>query len=198
VPTVGGAVTGFYELVPIGEGMNPLYVSPRARMRSLVLDGPADQSRLTGRPDVLTFQTEPLSGPLEVTGPISVRLWVSSSAADTDFTAKLVDVYPHGYAMLLVDSIRRMRFRNGYDREEPMTPGEPYEVEIPLPPISNLFAAGHRIRVDVSSSNFPRFDVNPNTGEPLGRHTHRLTAENAVYVDREHPSHIVLPVVKDA
>jgi putative CocE/NonD family hydrolase len=178
--------------------MNPLYVPPRARMRSLVLDGPADQSRLNGRADVLTFQTEPLPEPLEVTGPISVRLWVSSSAVDTDFTAKLMDVYPHGYAMLLVDSIRRMRFRNGYEREEPMTPGELYEVEIPLPPISNLFVPGHRIRLDVSSSSFPRFDVNPNTGEPLGRHSRTLIADNTVYLDGKHPSRLTLPVVKDA
>src|SRR5207244_1767896 len=142
---------------------------------------------LSERADVLVFQTAPLEAQLEVTGPISVRLWVSSSAVDTDFTAKLVDVYPEpsgprsgGYAMLLVDSIRRMRFRNGYDREEPMAAGEVYEVEIALPPTSNLIVPGHRIRVDVSSSSFPRFDVNPNTGEPLGRHTRTVVAENVV------------------
>ncbi len=195
VPTLGGAVTGFYELVPVPEGFNPLYVTPRARMRSLVLDGPTDQSSLNGRPDVLVFQTEPLAEPVEVTGPTAVRLWVSSSAVDTDFTAKLIDLYPDGYAMLLVDSIRRMRFRNGYEREELMAPGQLYEIEINLPPTSNLFMPGHRIRVDVSSSNFPRFDANPNTGEPLGRHTHTRVAENTLHLDAAHPSRVVLPIV---
>jgi predicted acyl esterase len=208
VPTVGGAVTGFYELLPIPPGMNTLYVSPRARMRSLVLDGPCDQrtgpeivgarppyGRLADRPDVLVFQTDPLPAAVEVTGAIEVVLWVSSSALDTDFTAKLVDVYPHGYEMLLVDSILRVRFRDGFDRERPLVPGQPSRVSIPLPPISNLFAVGHRIGLHVSSSNFPRFDVNPNTGEPLGRHTRAVMAENTVYLDRARASHIVLPVI---
>jgi putative CocE/NonD family hydrolase len=127
------------------------------------------------------------------------RLWVSSDAPDTDFTAKLVDVhppnedYPDGYHMLLVDSIRRARFRNGFEREELMEPGQVVSLRIDLPPVSNLFGAGHRIRVDVSSSNFPRFDVNPNTGEPLGRHTHTVVARNTVYLDGG--SYAVLPVI---
>jgi putative CocE/NonD family hydrolase len=196
VPTVGGAVTGFYELLPIPEGYNTLYLPPRARMRSLVLDGPTDQRPLDARRDVLRFRSWPLREPLEVTGSAEVRLWVSSTAEDTDFTAKLVDVYPDGYAMLLVDSIRRGRFRDGYDREELMTPGEPYEVVIPLPPTSNLFMPGHRIRLDVSSSSFPRFDPNPNTGEPLGRHTRTVSAVNTVYLDRARPSRIVLPLIR--
>jgi putative CocE/NonD family hydrolase len=196
VPTVGGAVTGFYELLPIPEGYNTLYLPPRARMRSLVLDGPTDQRPLDARRDVLRFRSWPLREPLEVTGSAEVRLWVSSTAEDTDFTAKLVDVYPDGYAMLLVDSIRRGRFRNGYDREELMVPGEPYEVVIPLPPTSNLFMPGHRIRLDVSSSSFPRFDPNPNTGEQLGRHTRSVPALNTVYLDRERPSRIVLPLIR--
>jgi putative CocE/NonD family hydrolase len=210
VPTVGGAVTGFYELVPVPEGMNRLYLTPRARMRSIVLDGPAHQREAPGvvaarppyplladRPDVLVFQTEPLAEPVELTGAIAVHLRVSSSAVDTDFTAKLVDVYPpsadypDGYHMLLVDSIRRARFRNGYGREELMEPGRVYELRIDLPPLSNRFARGHRIRVDVSSSNFPRFDVNPNSGEPLGRHTHTVVARNAVHAG----SYALLPVV---
>ena len=214
VPTIAGTVTGFYELVPLGEGMNPAYVPPRARMRSLVLPGAAHQQEAPGiigarppypplaaRPDVLVFQTPPLAAPVEVTGPITVTLWISSSAVDTDFTAKLLDVYPpsedypDGYHMNLVDSIIRVRYREGWEREVLMTPGEIYRVTITLPPTSNLFAAGHRLRLDISSSNFPRFDVNPNTGEPVGRHTHLVIAHNAVYLDRAHPSRVTLPII---
>jgi putative CocE/NonD family hydrolase len=136
-----------------------------------------------------------------VTGPIEVRLWISSSALDTDFTAKLVDVhpasedYPEGFVMLLTDSIIRCRFREGFDREVLLTPGEAHPVTIALQATSNLFDAGHRIRIDVSSSNWPRLDVNPNTGEPMGRHTHQVVAVQTVYVDAARPSRIVLPVI---
>ncbi|HEY3081412.1 MAG TPA: CocE/NonD family hydrolase [Chloroflexota bacterium] len=214
VPTVGGAVTGFYEMLPLPEGLHPAFTSPRARMRSIVLEGPTHQREAPGvvgarppypllaeRPDVLVFQTPPLEHDLEVTGSVVVDLWVSSSAPDTDFTAKLVDVYPpnadrpEGYHLGLVDSIIRARFRAGWEREEPMTPGEVYSLRIVLPPTSNLFQAGHRIRLDVSSSNFPRFDVNPNTGEPLGRHTRLVSARNTVYLDNAHPSRVVLPII---
>ncbi len=214
VPTIAGAVTGFFELVPMGEGMNPAFIPPRARMRSIVPDGGAHQKEepgivgarppyppLAARSDVLVFQTRPLAQGVEVTGPIVVTLWISSSAVDTDFTAKLIDVYPasedypEGYHLNLVDSIIRTRYRNGWETEELMVPGEIYRVPIALPPTCNLFAAGHRIRLDVSSSNFPRFDVNPNTGEPMGRHTYTVVAHNAVYLDQAHPSHIVLPII---
>ena len=157
--------------------------------------------RLSERPDVLVFQTEPLAEPVEVTGPMTVHLWVSSSALDTDFTAKLVDVhpanedYPEGYDMLLNDSIIRCRYREGFDREVLLEPGVPVPVTITLPPTSNLFDTGHRIRVDISSSNWPRLDVNPNTGEPIGRHTHQVVAEQTVFLDAERPSRIVLPVI---
>jgi putative CocE/NonD family hydrolase len=214
VPTIAGPVTGFYELVPVGPGMNPFYVTPRSRMHSIVPEGGAHQKEepglvgarppyppLAARADVLVFQSALLDEPVEVTGPIRVRLWISSSATDTDFTAKLIDEYPAsvdypgGYALNLVDSIIRCRYRTSWEREELMTPGEIYPVEIQLPPTSNLFAAGNRIRLDVSSSNFPRFDINPNTGEPMGRHTHAVVAHNAVYCDPEHPSQVILPVV---
>jgi len=218
VPTIGGNYCAVGELPPEGVGMEPAwarFLSPVLRLRNVLTPGPADQKespeffatrepypRLSERPDVLAYETAPLAAPLEVTGRGTVRLWISSSAVDTDFTAKLIDVYPpnedypDGYDMLICDSIIRCRFREGFDREVMMEPGEPYPVTIHLPPTSNLFAAGHRIRIDVSSSNFPRLDVNPNTGEPVGRHTREVAAEQAVYADAAHPSHAVLPVIR--
>ncbi len=157
-----------------------------------------DQKPLSTRPDVLVFQTEPLPEALEVTGEVVVELWVSSSAIDTDVTAKLVDVFPDGFAMNLTDTILRARYRDSRERAEPLTPEREYRLVLRLPPVSNLFTAGHRLRLDVSSSNFPRFDVNPNTGEPLGRNRGHVVAENLVYVDADHPSQIVLPVVPGA
>jgi putative CocE/NonD family hydrolase len=157
--------------------------------------------RLATRPDVLVFQTPVLEEDVEVTGSALVKLWISSSAPDTDFTAKLLDVYPSssdypdGYDLILVDSILRVRYRESWERETLMTPGEVYAIEIPLPPTSNLFKAGHRIRLDISSSNFPRFDLNPNTGEPVGRHTEVRTARNTVYVDAARPSQVILPII---
>jgi putative CocE/NonD family hydrolase len=103
--------------------------------------------------------------------------------------------YPLGYHMNIVDTILRVRYRNGFDHEELMEPGTIYPISIVIPPTSNLFDVGHRIRIDISSSNFPRYDVNPNTGEPPGRHTHNVFAHNAVLLDADHRSHVVLPVV---
>ena len=212
VPTIGGNYCAVGELPADGPGMEPMWarlLNPVLRLRNVLTPGPADQTespeffasrepypRLSERPDVLVYQSEPLSDPIEVTGRVEVRLRVASSARDTDFTAKLVDVhppsddYPDGYAMLLCDSIIRCRYRNGFDHEELMEPGEEVEVTIVLPPTSNLFAAGHRIRVDVSSSNFPRLDRNPNTGEPIGRHTRMEVAEQTVF-----GGEAVLPVI---
>src|SRR5262249_1112238 len=138
------------------------------------------------------FRTPPLREDLEVTGPITAQLWISSSASDTDFTAKVIDEYPDGFAMNLVDSILRVRYRDGWDHEAFLQPGEVYKITIQLPPTSNLFVRGHRIRLDISSSNFPRFDVNPNTGEPVGRHTRMQVATNTIHCGR---SHVVLPVI---
>jgi putative CocE/NonD family hydrolase len=219
VPTLGGAVTGFFEMVSMPH-LDPFwvqYLPPWVRMRSIVPDGPMDQVErpdiigarspypaLAERPDVLVFQTPPLDHDTEVTGPSTVHLWIASSAPDTDFTAKLIDVYPpsadypNGYALNLVDSIIRARYRHGWDREVPLEPGQIERVTIQLPPTSNRFVRGHRIRLDISSSNFPRFDTNPNTGEPMGRHTSTQVATNSMYVDQSHPSHVVLPIVPAA
>lgn len=163
--------------------------------------GCEDRSRLSARHDILIFQTAPLAEDMEVTGPLVVTLWASSSALDTDFTAKLVDIYPpskdfpEGVELNIGDSIVRARYRDSLEKEALMKPGEIYQFRIELYPTSILFAKGHRIRVDISSSNFPRFDVNPNTGEPLNQNTKTVVATNTIYHDAEHPSHIVLPVV---
>jgi len=159
---------------------------------------------LSARNDVLVFQTAPLEGDLEVTGELAVKLWISSSALDTDFTAKLIDVhppsadFPNGLDMLVGDGILRARFRNSLKQEELMQPDTIYPVTIRLYPTSNVFRRRHRLRVDISSSNFPRFDVNPNTGEPLGDHRRTTTATNTIHQDATHPSHIVLPVIPGA
>ena len=144
---------------------------------------------------MLVYTTAPLATPMEVTGPIEVKLWASSSATDTDFTAKLVDVFPDGTARMLNDGILRARYRNGKATPAPLTPGQPVELTIDVGATSNLFAAGHRIRVEIASSNFPRFDRNPNTGTTFGESAQLLRAEQTVFHDRERPSRIVLPLV---
>ena len=156
---------------------------------------------LSARRDVVVFMTPPLDRDVEVTGPIDVKLWASSSALDTDFTAKLIDVhpptsdFPEGIGMNLEDGIIRARFRNSLEKPELMKPGEIYEFIIRLYPTSNVFKAGHRIRLDIASSNFPRFDVNPNTGEPLNANRRMVTATNTIYHDAAHPSHVILPII---
>lgn len=160
-----------------------------------------DSLPLSARRDVVVFMTPPLTEDVEVTGPIDVKLWASSSAVDTDFTAKLIDVhppspdFPGGIEMNLEDGIIRARFRNSLEKQELMKPGTVYEFTIQLYPTSNIFKAGHRIRLDISSSNFPRFDVNPNTGEPLNDHRRMMTAANTIYHDNAHPSHVILPII---
>ena len=217
VPTVGGSHCGIMELAPSDDELDPMwrrYLHPVTRLRHLVAIGPRHQKEEPGvfgatapygdlaeRSDVLVFQTLPLDEELEVTGAITVNLWVASTAIDTDFTAKLIDVYPPnvdypgGYQMNLVDSVIRTRYREGWEAEKMMEPGSVYSVRIDLPPTSNLFQVNHRIRLDISSSNFPRLDVNPNTGEPVGRHTRTMVAHNTVHVSGAYPSHLVLPVI---
>ena len=156
---------------------------------------------LKARSDILTFQTEPLVSSVEVVGPIVVNLYVASTAVDTDFTVKLVDVYPpsadypSGFDMNLTDGILRARYRNSPAEQEMMEPGDVYQIQIKPFPTANVFKKGHRIRIEISSSNFPRFDVNPNTGEPLGRHRRTTKADNTVFHDAERKSHVVLPIV---
>jgi uncharacterized protein len=194
VPTIGGA---FSSTSPVFEPGAYSQVE-----REGMVGAKPPYLPLSARPDVVVFQTEPLSAGVEVTGPIVVELHVSSSAVDTDFTAKLVDVYPPsadfpgGFEMNLTDGILRTRYRDSPERQVLMTPFEVYRIEVRPFPTANVFDKGHRIRVDVSSSNFPRFDVNPGSGEPLGSSRRRVVADNTIYHDAAHPSHIVLPIVE--
>ena len=215
VPSIGGNVSSHRDVLPLPAGMSdPRYAGRNERTADVMRPGGFDQREAPGfhgcrppylplgsRADVLVWETEPLAEPTEVTGPIEVILWVATSALDTDFTAKLIDLYPPspwhpwGYALNLTDSILRLRYRNGRERGEPMRPGEPVRIAITLYPTSNLFMPGHRIRLDVSSSNFPRFDVNPNTGEPIGRERRRVVADNTVFHEAGRESRLVLPII---
>lgn len=157
--------------------------------------GPYDQTKVAEREDVLVYSTPPLEQDVEVTGPVKLILHAASSARDTDFTAKLVDVHPDGKSYNLCDGIIRARYRSGLAKESFLVPGKPEQFEIDLWVTSNLFKKGHRIRVEVSSSNFPRFDRNPNSGKPFGTDTELLTAKQTIYHDAQHASRLVLPVI---
>src|SRR5208337_4401285 len=156
---------------------------------------------LASRPDVLAFQTPPLRAPVQVVGPIEAELFVATDGPDTDFTAKLVDVhppsadYPRGYAMILTDGIMRLRYAEDPARPRLRRLGEVTRIRITLFPTANLFLPGHRVRLDVSSSNFPKLDVNPNTGEPEGLARRRRIAVNTVFMDAARPSRVVLPLL---
>jgi putative CocE/NonD family hydrolase len=160
-------------------------------------DGPVDQRPVHDRHDVLCFTTEVLDQPVEVTGPVSANLHVSSSAVDTDFTAKLVDVHPDGRAIILCDGIQRMRYRDSLSTPELITPGDVYEITIDLNATSNVFLPGHRIMVEISSSNFPRYDRNTNTGGVIAREqeSEMIAAVNHLHRGAGHPSRVVLPVI---
>lgn len=157
--------------------------------------GPMDQRALGERKDVLKFQTPPLEQPVEVTGRVTVELWAESDAPDTDWMAKLVDVYPDGAERLVLDSALRARFREGFTREAFMKKGEVYKFTIDLWSTSLIFNRGHRIAVHITSSNDPRFEPNPNTGKPPRTDTETRLAHNTIHHDRAHPSRVILPVV---
>jgi putative CocE/NonD family hydrolase len=157
--------------------------------------GPYDQQSVEQRPDVLVYTTPPLATDTEVTGPISVTLYASSSAPDTDWTAKLVDVHPDGTAVNLNNGIQRASFRESSTAPSLIEPGKVYQYTIGVWPTSNLFRAGHRIRLEVSSSDFPQFDPNPNTGSWLGESTATQVAHQTVRHDAQYPSALVLPIV---
>ena len=178
VPTVGGA-----SFLPA------LFIAANA--------GPRDQREVEARADVLCFSSAPLEADLEVTGPVELILHVSSSARDTDFVGKLVDVHPDGRAELVCDGILRARYRSSAAVPELLEPGKVYELRIDLAATSTVFAAGHRLRLEVTSSNFPRFDRNTNSGGTIAAEdeTAFVVARNSVHHDRLHPSRLVLPVI---
>jgi putative CocE/NonD family hydrolase len=193
VPTIGGNISSNQGLMTNG-GYDQ---RPRDDTHAA-----GNRLPLSERRDVLVFQTSALENDLEVTGTVKVKLWVGSSAPDTDFTAKLIDEippnpdYPLGFDLNIGDSILRVRYREGLDHQAaPLKPGEVVPITITLYPTAHVFKKGHRLRVDVSSSNYPRFDVNPNTGDPLGEYRRMVPADNTVYHDAAHPSQVVLPVI---
>jgi putative CocE/NonD family hydrolase len=193
VPSLGGTITSG-EPVMVGGAFDqregPAFYGSEQPGRAL-----ADRS------DVLSFQTPVLSRDVEVTGAIEAEVWVATDGPDTDFTLKLIDLYPPsadyplGYAMNLTDGILRCRYRESWEHPSPMVPGRAVRIRIQAFPTSNLFKAGHRIRVDVSSSNYPHFDLNPNSGEPEGRWTRARIATNTVFMGGDRPSAVILPVV---
>jgi hypothetical protein len=173
VPTVGGRILPTGSLIP----------------------GPFDQSRIEKRNDVLCYTTPELKEEIEVTGPLLLHLFASTSAQDTDFTAKLIDVYPDGSAYNVAEGCIRARFRKSVLRPEPVDPGEVYEYMIDLAVTSIVFGRGHRIRIDVSSSNFPRLDRNMNTGNPFGEDAEGVPAVQTIYHRSDYASYIDMPVI---
>lgn len=157
--------------------------------------GPRDQRPVEARQDVLVYSTEILKEPVTIAGPVEMRLFAATDGRDTDFVTKLVDVFPDGSAINLAEGILRARFHRGLDRMELLEPGKMYEFVIDMRGTANVFQPGHRIRVDVTSSNFPQYDRNPNTGEDLGVSARVRTAKQTVFHGGAGRSHIVLPVV---
>jgi len=156
--------------------------------------GPFDQSAIEEREDVLVYSTDPLTEAVEVTGPIKVKLWAATDAKDTDFTAKLVDTAPDGKALILAEGIINAKYRNGYYPEKELAE-EVVEYEIDLWAISNVFLPGHRITLEISSSSFPHFLPNPNTGRSLIESSQMIKAKQTIYHNEQYPSHIILPIV---
>jgi uncharacterized protein len=186
--------------VPGGEApLSYLYnaadpVPSRGGLQLTIPAGGMDQRPIESRPDVLVFTSAPLPEPLEVTGRVRLKLWVGSDAPDTDFVARLCDVYPDGRSINICEGQFRARFRNGFDREAFLRPGQVYPLEIDLWSTSIIFNRGHGLRVHVTSSSAPGYDPNPNTGDAFRARDYRRAARNVVFVDRRHPSHLVLPV----
>lgn len=192
VPTIGGNISVGYDIMPGGgfdqRGGPHVY-------------GATHTLPLSVRKDVLVFSTPPLQKDIEVTGSVVVKLWAASTAPDTDFTAKLIHVYPpngdypDGYELNIADSIIRARYRDSWETPELMEPGKAYQFTITLYPTSVVLERGHQLRIHISSSNFPRFDVNPNTGGPLGLEQITQVARQTVFHDAQRPSHVLLPII---
>jgi putative CocE/NonD family hydrolase len=157
--------------------------------------GVFDQTKIEERDDVLVYTGDVLPTDLEITGPITLKLFAASSAPDTDFTAKLVDVHPDGYAQNIAEGVIRARFRESLTSPTLITPEKVYEYTLDLWATSQVFKAGHRLRLEVSSSNFPRYDRNPNTGHDFAADTELRTAQQTIFHDHRYPSHLILPVI---
>jgi len=171
--------------VPTHGGMMPSDHAPA---------GPVDQSAVELRDDMLVYTTPALEKDTEVTGSVSLELYVNSSAVDTDFTGKLVDVWPNGFAQNLAEGILRARYRNTFEKPDLMKPGETYKVTVDVGATSNVFLAGHKLRVEIASSNYPRFDRNLNTGGGFDD-TKSVKATNVIHHDKDHPSALIVPVI---
>jgi len=157
--------------------------------------GARDQRPVEARDDVLIYSTPVLAQDLEVTGPIKLELFASSTAVDTDFIAKLVDVWPDGFAQNLTEGIVRARYRDSQERPTLMNPDQVYKFALDMWATSNVFRKGHRLRLEITSSNFPRFDRNMNNGQDPLSVQKPISATNTIYHDAEHPSVLVLPIV---
>jgi putative CocE/NonD family hydrolase len=193
VPTIGGALSSGGPVMYSGaydQRTGPQYFGSRPPYRPLA-----------ERPDVLVFQTPPLPQDLEIAGPIELHLWVATDGPDADIHAKLIDLYPpsedypDGFAMNLSEGLLRLRYRDSWEAPSLLQPGRPYAVTVAMFPCANLFKRGHRLRLDLAGSNFPHFDVNPNSGEPEGSMERPRRAVTTIFVDTAHPSHLVLPVI---
>mgnify|MGYP006088346037 FL=1 len=215
VPTIGANISSLSGLKPVPTNIKtPADVPAQSRRYNIVEPGGFNQVQekrfygtrepyapLSARNDILSFQSDIMDNNTEITGPITATLFVSSDSPDTDFTAKLIDVYPpskdfpNGFAFNLTDGILRMRFRESFTEEKFMNPNEIYEIKIVLYPTSNVFKKGHQIRIDLSSSNFPKFDYNPNTGEPIGLNKTEQIAKNTIHLSSKYQSFITLPII---
>ncbi len=212
MPTISSNTSSLNEIVPTPDRIE--LAAPLALMRVITIQGGADQrtredlfgceppyGRLSERGDTLSFTSAPLERDTEVTGPVNVTVHVSSDAPDSDLFVMLLDVYPpsedwpDGYHLNICDGLMRLRYRDSMARPQLLEPGEVYEVTFQLYPTSNVFAEGHQLQVLVGASSFPRFDVNPNTGEPIGQHTSTQVARNTIHHSSRYPSRITLPVV---
>ena len=177
----------------------PTHGGPLCCAQSLLLPGPRDQAAIEKRPDVLVYTSAPLRQDLDVTGPVTLDLFVQSSGPDTDFTGKLVDVWPNGFAQNITEGILRMRYRDSRSQPSHIRAGEIYKITVDLWATSNVFLAGHKLRIEISSSNYPRFDRNLNTGDADIAHATRvLAATNTILHDRAHPSAVILSVLPNS
>ena len=197
---------GAKPLIFSADPRNPVPTRGGARLSGEPVMAAARMTRApsASRPDARRcdpFMTAPLAEPFEIAGPVELRLWVAADGPDSDIHAKLIDLYPptaddpQGFAMNLCEGVLRLRYRDSWERPTPLVPGTVYAAAVRLFPVANLFMPGHRLRLDIAGSNFPHFDVNPNSGAAEGSMAGARIAHTRVFADRARPSHLVLPVI---